>query len=81
LPLALFNVIQPGPDLTVVMIRTGVVGLAALMSLMVSGTPPQKIIVADIIPQRLEKAKVLGATNLINFRESPDLREAFVGYY
>lgn len=50
MPLALFNVIQPGPDLTVVMIRTGVVGLAALMSLMVSGTPPQKMIVADIIP-------------------------------
>jgi threonine dehydrogenase-like Zn-dependent dehydrogenase len=63
------------------MIRTGIVGLATLMSLMVSGTPPQKIIVADIIPQRLEKAKVWEATNLINFRESPDLQKAFVEYY
>jgi aryl-alcohol dehydrogenase len=71
----MLNVVQPTSDSTVVIIGTGVVGLAALMSLKMSETPPHKIIVADIVPQRLETAKSLGATNIINSRETLDLRK------
>jgi aryl-alcohol dehydrogenase len=75
----MLNVIQPASDSTVVIIGTGVVGLAALMSVKMSTTPPQKIIVADIVLQRLETAKVLGATNLIDSWRTPDLRKALMG--
>jgi aryl-alcohol dehydrogenase len=69
----MLNVIQPASDSNVVIIGTGVVGMAALMSLKMSKTTPQKIIVADIVRQRLETAKFLGATDIINSRETLDL--------
>lgn len=75
----MLTVIQQGPDSTAVITGMGVVGLAAMMSLKVSGTPPQKIIVADIVLQRLKRAKIWGATDPINSRECPDLQEALFG--
>lgn len=74
----MLNVIQAASDSTVVIIGTGVVGLAALMSLKMSKTPPQRIIAADIVRQRLETANSLGATHLIDSRATPDLRKALM---
>lgn len=71
----MLNVVQPVSDSTVVIVGTGVVGLAALMSVKLSETPPHKIIVADIVAHRLEMAKSLGATDSINSCETPDLRK------
>lgn len=74
----MLNVIQAASDSTVVIVGTGVVGLAALMSLKMSKTPPQRIIAADIVRQRLETANSLGATHLIDSRATPDLRKALM---
>jgi aryl-alcohol dehydrogenase len=71
----MLNVIQPAPESTVVIIGTGGVGLAALVSLKMSKTTLQKIIVADIVRQRLETAISLGA---INSRKTPDLGKALM---
>lgn len=62
-----FNTLQPKPGDTIAVFGTGAVGLAAMMAGRISGCT--KVIAVDIIPERLELAKELGATHTINSKE------------
>lgn len=62
-----FNAFKPEVGDGIVIFGTGAVGLGALMAAKVSGCT--KIIAVDIIPERLELAKELGATHVINSKE------------
>lgn len=70
---AIFNVLKPDYRTTLVVTGAGAVGLAAVMA--AATTAAQRIIVADIVPERLQLARELGATDTINPMES-DLRDA-----
>ncbi|MCI5775579.1 MAG: NAD(P)-dependent alcohol dehydrogenase [Aerococcus sp.] len=61
-----FNSLQPKPGDTIAVFGTGAVGLAAMMAGVISGCT--KVIAVDIVPERLELAKELGATHTINSR-------------
>ena len=62
-----FNLLRPTPGSTLAVYGMGAVGAAALMA--ANTLAPGKIIAIDIQPARLETAKALGATHVINSRE------------
>ena len=59
-----FNTLKPEPGSTIAVIGTGAVGLAAMMAGRISGCTT--VIAVDIHDERLELAKELGATDVIN---------------
>lgn len=59
-----FNTLQPKPGDTIAVFGTGAVGLAAMMAGSINGCT--KVIAVDVVPERLELAKKLGATAAIN---------------
>lgn len=59
-----FNVARPTPDQSIAIFGIGGIGLCATMAAEISGCAP--IIAIDLIPQKLELAKSVGATHLIN---------------
>lgn len=59
-----FNTLKPEPGSTIAVIGTGAVGLAAMMAGRISGCTT--VIAVDIYDERLELAKELGATDVIN---------------
>lgn len=61
---AIFTAAQPAAGESVVVIGTGAVGLAAIMA--ACNTPATKIVAVDLQDSRLELAKELGATHIIN---------------
>ncbi|KAJ4289941.1 hypothetical protein N0V88_006738 [Collariella sp. IMI 366227] len=61
------NVLKPGPDQTLVVFGAGSVGFAAIMA--AATVPVKQIIAVDIVEQRLELARELGATHTINSAE------------
>ncbi|KAK1633924.1 AreB protein [Colletotrichum phormii] len=65
------NVVKPGKEDSIIIFGLGSVGLAALMAARYLETG--QIIAVDIVPERLELAKELGATHTINSRESSDI--------
>ena len=71
---AMLNVAQADIRDSVVVVGSGAVGLAALMSLQILPKPPKIIIAVDIVASRLEYAKSRGATHTINTKETPDLK-------
>jgi aryl-alcohol dehydrogenase len=71
---AMLNVAQAEKRDSVVIVGSGAVGLAALMSLKILPKPPTTVIAVDIVPSRLELAKSRGATHTINSKETPDLK-------
>ena len=60
------NTLKPRPGDTIAVFGTGAVGLAAMMAGKISGCT--KVIGIDIVDSRLELAKELGATDVINSR-------------
>lgn len=60
------NTLKPRPGDTIAVLGTGAVGLAAMMAGKISGYT--KVIGIDIVDSRLELAKELGATDVINSR-------------
>jgi aryl-alcohol dehydrogenase len=62
------NTLKPKPGETIAVFGTGAVGLAAMMAGKISGCT--KVIAVDIIDERLALAKELGATDVINSRQS-----------
>ena len=70
----MLNVAQADRRESVVVVGSGAVGLAALMSLKILPKPPKIIIAVDIVESRLEYAKSRGATHTINSKETPDLK-------
>lgn len=75
------NRIKPEPGSSIAIFGCGTVGLSAVMAAKISGCDP--IIAVDIVPSRLQLAKELGATHVINSRESKsvpeDIRKLTVG--
>ena len=68
---AVLNVLAPGPCDTIAVFGCGSVGLAAIMAAKISGC--DKVIGIDAVPAKLEMAKELGATQVINGAETPDI--------
>ncbi|WP_137596984.1 NAD(P)-dependent alcohol dehydrogenase [Paucilactobacillus kaifaensis] len=74
---AVLNVFKPGVGSSIAVFGTGAVGLAAIMAAKMINL--DKIIAIDIHDNRLELAKELGATDVINSRkltEAGDIAEA-----
>lgn len=61
---AVINVLKPAPTSSVSIFGVGAVGIGALFA--ASSLNVGNIIVVDIVPSRLELAKSLGATHVIN---------------
>lgn len=68
----ILNSLSVPPNASVVIAGVGTVGLAAIMAAKVAGAT--KIIAVDVLPERLEFAKRLGATHAVNGQEA-DLAE------
>jgi len=64
---AVWNVLNPRPGQTVLITGAGAVGLSAVMAAAL--TPASKVIVVDRVPARLDLARELGATHVINAAE------------
>ena len=65
---AVLNVLDPQPGSSVVVFGTGAVGLSGMLAAKASGATT--LIMADIVPERLEFAKELGATHTINSKDT-----------
>lgn len=65
---AVLNVLKPGPGESIAIFGTGAVGLAGMLAAVASGATT--IIMVDIVPSRLDFAKELGATHVVNSKES-----------
>lgn len=64
---AIWNVLQPRPGQTVLVTGAGAVGLSAVMAAAL--TPASKLIVVDRVSRRLDLARELGATHVLNAAE------------
>lgn len=65
------NVLKPSPESSLVVFGLGTVGLTALMGAKYLGV--KQIIAVDIQASKLPLAEDLGATDLVNGRETPDV--------
>ena len=70
---AVWNELRPRPGATLLITGAGAVGLSAVMA--AQFTPAARVIVVDRIAARLELARELGATDVIDTRDA-DLNEA-----
>lgn len=61
---SVFNIAKPNEGSSVAVFGCGAVGLSVVMAAKLFGASP--IVACDIIPRRLELAKLLGADNIIN---------------
>jgi aryl-alcohol dehydrogenase len=61
---AVWNVLEPRPGSTVVVAGAGAVGLSAVMAAAL--TPALRIVAVDIVPGRLDVARNLGATHVVD---------------
>ncbi|MFI1017849.1 NAD(P)-dependent alcohol dehydrogenase [Streptomyces sp. NPDC020965] len=64
---AVLNSLKVPAGASLVIMGTGTVGLAAVMAAVVAGASP--IIAVDIVPERLDLARELGATHTVNAKE------------
>ncbi|MBL3700735.1 NAD(P)-dependent alcohol dehydrogenase [Leucobacter luti] len=64
---SVLNVLKPSPGESIAVFGTGAVGLAGMLGAVASGATT--IIMVDIVPSRLEFAKELGATHVVNSKE------------
>lgn len=70
---AVLNRIKPKPGSSLVVFGCGGVGMSAIMAGVIAGCTT--IIGVDIIPERLDLAKELGATHTINFNQKDAVEE------
>lgn len=61
---SMWNVLDPGPADTVAVYGTGAVGMSGLIA--AAQRSPERLIAIDLVPERLELARELGATDTIN---------------
>lgn len=71
---SVFNVLRPKKESKFVVLGMGAVGLAALFAAKAEGV--ETIIAVDIVEEKLELSKSLGATHAINTKLVPDLESA-----
>ena len=72
---AVLNVLKPGPGSTVAVFGGGAVGLSAALATRLTGAT--RVIVVDIEPSRLELARELGVTDVIDARTDDPVRAIF----
>lgn len=65
---AVLNVLKPSPGESIAVFGTGAVGLSGMLAAKAAGATT--IIMVDIVPSRLEFAKELGATHVVNSKET-----------
>lgn len=65
---AVMNALRVGPGASFVAFGAGAVGLSAVMAARICGATT--IIAADVVPSRLDLAKELGATHVVNSKET-----------
>ncbi len=70
---AILNALRPGPTDSLVVAGTGAVGLSGVMAAAAAGVGT--IIAVDVIPQRLELAKELGATHAVDGRDEDQVEQ------
>ncbi len=70
---AVLNVLRPEAGATIAVFGTGAVGLSAIMAAAVAGCTT--IVGVDIKPDRLELARELGATHVVNGAEADAIEE------
>ncbi|MGW1158616.1 NAD(P)-dependent alcohol dehydrogenase [Streptomyces sp. NPDC002519] len=78
---AVLNELRPGPGDTVAVFGAGAVGLSAVMAAAL--TSAARVIAVDVVPARLDLARQLGATDVINARQEDvpaRLRELTAGH-
>jgi aryl-alcohol dehydrogenase len=61
---AVLNVLRPGPSSSLVVLGSGAVGMSAVMAAHMVGC--RTIVAVDLVPARLELARELGATHIID---------------
>lgn len=71
---AVWNVLAPRPGSSVVVLGAGAVGLSAVMAARL--TPATRIIAVDRVAERLELARELGATDVVDAGQIDDLAAA-----
>ena len=71
--LTVLNVLKPTPEDSIVIFGLGSVGIAALMG--AKYLKVGKIIAVDIVEEKLDLAKELGATHAVNSRETPNVAQ------
>lgn len=71
---AVWNVLAPRPGSSVVVLGAGAVGLSAVMAARL--TPATRIVAVDRVSERLELARELGATDVIDSGRVDDLATA-----
>ncbi|RDI12359.1 aryl-alcohol dehydrogenase [Rhodococcus sp. AG1013] len=70
---AVLNILTPEPGSTLAVFGVGAVGMAAVMAAALTGA--ERIVAVDIVPSRLELARELGATDVINSKEADPAAE------
>lgn len=70
---AILNSLKVGAGESVVVFGTGAVGLSAIMASRIAGA--STIVAVDIVPERLDQAKKLGATHTINSKDKDAVSE------
>lgn len=65
---AVLNVLKPSPGESVAIFGTGAVGLSGMFAALASGATT--VIMVDVVPSRLEFAKELGATHVVNSKDT-----------
>jgi Zn-dependent alcohol dehydrogenase len=68
------NVLKPRPNDSVVIFGMGSVGLAAMMA--TKALHVEKIVAVDVLDSRLDLAKELGATDVLNAKDTADIVSA-----
>jgi aryl-alcohol dehydrogenase len=71
---AVINSLNVGAGDTIVVFGTGGVGLSAIMAAKLVGAA--RIIAVDVVPKRLGLAQELGATDIINSKDTPEVAKA-----
>lgn len=65
---AVLNVLKPKPGSTAAVFGTGAVGMAGMLAAKAAGATT--LVMVDIVPERLEFAKELGATHTVNSKKT-----------
>jgi aryl-alcohol dehydrogenase len=71
---AVINSLNVGAGDTIVVFGTGGVGLSAIMAAKLVGAA--RIIAVDVVPKRLALAQELGATDIVNSKDTPEVAKA-----
>ena len=71
---SVLNGLSPEPGSSLVVFGCGAVGISAVMAAKIAGC--SKIIAVDVVPERLKLCKEVGATDVVNAKETSDVCQA-----